>query len=218
MADRALARSIAPSLAEIESLALASFARLPKHFRTLSGEVVIRVSEFPSEDVQAEMKAGPFDLLGLFQGVGLAQDGTPRYKQTARTRSDSTINRYLDCLRSILGVAYEARDWTGKRVLEDLPDLPDLREPIHLPRPIPDADLMRIMEAAPPHLTAGIFVELLHRDAIRAENLHADLGDLLRDLGDRSEVDGFTLEGGAGVAEVVHGRTGTVGRTTKWRR
>ncbi len=75
MADRALARSIAPSLAEIESLALASFSRLPKHFRALCGELVIRVTEFPSDDVQAEMKAGPFDLLGLFQGVGLAQDG-----------------------------------------------------------------------------------------------------------------------------------------------
>jgi len=93
--------------------------------------------------------------------AGQAQDGTPRYKQTARTRSDSTINRYLDCLRSILGVAHEARDWAGKRVLDELPDLPDLREPIHLPRPIPDADLVRIMEAAPPHLTAGVFLTRL---------------------------------------------------------
>jgi len=75
MADRALARSVAPSLAEIENLALASFSRMPGNFRALCGEMVIRVSEFPSDDVQAEMKAGPFDLLGLFQGIGLAQDG-----------------------------------------------------------------------------------------------------------------------------------------------
>jgi predicted Zn-dependent protease with MMP-like domain len=42
-------------------------------FRALTGEVVIRVEDFPSADVLAEMKAGEFDLLGLFQGIGLSQ-------------------------------------------------------------------------------------------------------------------------------------------------
>ena len=37
--------------------------------------LVIAVEDFPSEDVQTSMRAGPFDLLGLFQGIGLAQDG-----------------------------------------------------------------------------------------------------------------------------------------------
>jgi len=75
MADRALARIFAPNLADIERLALTSFSRLPENFRALCGDVVIRVTDFPSDDVQADMKAGPFDLLGLFQGVGLTQDG-----------------------------------------------------------------------------------------------------------------------------------------------
>ena len=35
---------------------------------------MIGVEDFPADDVLAEMKAGPFDLLGLFQGIGLAQD------------------------------------------------------------------------------------------------------------------------------------------------
>ncbi len=66
----------APSLAEFELLADAAFARLPETFRALCRDIVIRVADFPDEDVLEEMNAeSPFDLLGLFTGVGLAQDG-----------------------------------------------------------------------------------------------------------------------------------------------
>jgi predicted Zn-dependent protease with MMP-like domain len=62
----------APSLAEFELLAGEVFQRLPKRFRDLAADVVIRVDDFPSEDVLEEMAAETeFDLLGLFQGVGL---------------------------------------------------------------------------------------------------------------------------------------------------
>jgi predicted Zn-dependent protease with MMP-like domain len=62
----------APSLAEFERLATEVFQRLPKRFRDLATDVVIRVDDFPSEDVLEEMAAETeFDLLGLFQGVGL---------------------------------------------------------------------------------------------------------------------------------------------------
>ena len=36
--------------------------------------MVISVTDFPTEEVQKDMDAGPFDLLGLFQGIGLAHD------------------------------------------------------------------------------------------------------------------------------------------------
>ena len=75
MAEHRLAGLTAPSLGDIETLARQAFADLPDSFRALCGEVVITVADFPADDVQHEMKAGPFDLLGLFQGVGLAQDG-----------------------------------------------------------------------------------------------------------------------------------------------
>ena len=75
MPDHRLESLTAPSLSDIEDLARRAFAGLPEEFRALCGEVVICVAEFPADDVQKEMKAGPFDLLGLFQGVGLAQDG-----------------------------------------------------------------------------------------------------------------------------------------------
>lgn len=75
MAEHRLAGLSAPALSDIEELATQAFAGLPEDFRTLCGEVVITVADFPADDVQKDMKAGPFDLLGLFQGVGLAQDG-----------------------------------------------------------------------------------------------------------------------------------------------
>jgi predicted Zn-dependent protease with MMP-like domain len=66
----------APSLAEIEALAEAAFARLPQRFRALCHGLVIRVDDFPDEETMAEMGCeSEFDLLGLFRGVGLAQAG-----------------------------------------------------------------------------------------------------------------------------------------------
>jgi predicted Zn-dependent protease with MMP-like domain len=65
----------APSLDEFERLAAVAFAGLPSKFRALCGDVVIRVEDFPAQDVLREMNAGEFDLLGLFTGVGLAQGG-----------------------------------------------------------------------------------------------------------------------------------------------
>jgi predicted Zn-dependent protease with MMP-like domain len=62
----------APSLAEMEAMALEVFGRLPKTFRDLCEGVIIRVDDFPTEEVLDEMEAeSEFDLLGLFVGVGL---------------------------------------------------------------------------------------------------------------------------------------------------
>jgi predicted Zn-dependent protease with MMP-like domain len=62
----------APSLAELEVLAGEVFRRLPKRFRDLCSNLIIRVDDFPSRDVLRVMHAeSEFDLLGLFQGVGL---------------------------------------------------------------------------------------------------------------------------------------------------
>jgi predicted Zn-dependent protease with MMP-like domain len=66
----------APSLAEMEALAEDAFARLPARFRRLCDGVVVRVEDFPDDETQREMGCeSPFDLLGLFRGVGLAQGG-----------------------------------------------------------------------------------------------------------------------------------------------
>jgi len=62
----------APSLADIEALAAEAFAALPEHFRQLCTDLVIRVEDFASDEVLDAMGLqSEFDLLGLFQGVGL---------------------------------------------------------------------------------------------------------------------------------------------------
>ena len=64
----------APTLAELEAIAEAAFARLPRRFRDLCKDVVIRVEDFPTDEVLDSLGAqSPFDLLGLYQGVHLAR-------------------------------------------------------------------------------------------------------------------------------------------------
>ena len=56
----------------MEALARDIFGRLPRTFRYLSEGVIIRVDDFPTDEVLDEMQAeSEFDLLGLFQGTGL---------------------------------------------------------------------------------------------------------------------------------------------------
>ena len=62
----------APSLADMEARAHEVFARLPGRFRRLCEGLIIRVEDFPTDEVLDRMGArSEFDLLGLFQGVGL---------------------------------------------------------------------------------------------------------------------------------------------------
>jgi predicted Zn-dependent protease with MMP-like domain len=64
--------AIAPSLADIEAMAREIFDGLPKTFRDLCEDVIIRVDDFPTDEVLDEMEAeSEFDLLGLFKGTGL---------------------------------------------------------------------------------------------------------------------------------------------------
>jgi predicted Zn-dependent protease with MMP-like domain len=68
--------AVAPSLREFEAMATAAYFALPERFRKLCDGVVIHVEDFPDADVIAEMELEtPFDILGLFTGVGLSQDG-----------------------------------------------------------------------------------------------------------------------------------------------
>jgi predicted Zn-dependent protease with MMP-like domain len=72
--------SAAPSMSDIEGLASEAYARLPEHFRSLCENLVIHVEDFPTDEVLENMRAeSEFDLLGLFQGVGLPfqSDATP---------------------------------------------------------------------------------------------------------------------------------------------
>ena len=78
MAEEALSDPLAwrnvkaPSLEALEVIAETAFRRFPEKFRALCEDLVIRVEDFPEDDVLDELQVeSEFDLLGLFQGVGL---------------------------------------------------------------------------------------------------------------------------------------------------
>jgi len=65
-------RAKAPSLEEFEAFAIEAFRRLPAEFRELCADLVIKIDDFPTDEVLDKMGLrSEFDILGLFQGVGL---------------------------------------------------------------------------------------------------------------------------------------------------
>lgn len=61
-----------PSLTDIEALADAAWQSIPERLRRHAEDVIVRVEDFPDEDVCREMALeSPFDLLGLYQGIAL---------------------------------------------------------------------------------------------------------------------------------------------------
>ena len=69
---------LSPSLSDFERLAARAYSSLPQEFRALTGEVMIRVSEFPDDEILEDLALDtPFDLLGLFEGRGIAEKWNP---------------------------------------------------------------------------------------------------------------------------------------------
>ncbi len=63
-----------PTLADIETIAAAAFAEIPGELRLPAADVVIRVEEFPDEEIETQMDLeSPFDLLGLYRGTALTR-------------------------------------------------------------------------------------------------------------------------------------------------
>jgi predicted Zn-dependent protease with MMP-like domain len=61
-----------PSLGDIEALAERALASIPMELKRHLRNVVLRVDEFPDEEVEEEMELeSPFDILGLYRGVAL---------------------------------------------------------------------------------------------------------------------------------------------------
>lgn len=64
----------APSLDDFARLAREAFDALPEPFRSLAGEVVIRVDDFADDQTLAMMEMqDPFELTGLYHGVDIGQ-------------------------------------------------------------------------------------------------------------------------------------------------
>ena len=62
----------APDAADLERLAKVTFETIPDMLKERVRDVVIRIEEFPSDDVLDEMGAeSEFEILGLYQGLSL---------------------------------------------------------------------------------------------------------------------------------------------------
>jgi predicted Zn-dependent protease with MMP-like domain len=76
---RAWHDQLSPSIEELELLALEAYAHLPSDFRTLTGEITIQIAEFPTDEIMDDLSLEtPFDLLGLFEGRGIAERWNPQ--------------------------------------------------------------------------------------------------------------------------------------------
>ena len=63
-----------PSISTFESLAMEAYSHLPDEFRSLTGNLVILIEDFPDDEVFEDMALEtPFDLLGLFEGRGISE-------------------------------------------------------------------------------------------------------------------------------------------------
>jgi predicted Zn-dependent protease with MMP-like domain len=64
--------STPPSLDDLAVLAEQALATIPAVLRAHVGNVVLRVDDFPDDEVERDMALeSPFDLLGLYRGVDL---------------------------------------------------------------------------------------------------------------------------------------------------
>ena len=70
---------MAPSRSEVELLAIEAYAHLPEEFRALTGEIVLEVADFPTDEIMDSLALEtPFDLLGVFEGRGIAERWNPQ--------------------------------------------------------------------------------------------------------------------------------------------
>ena len=77
----------APTLDDIEAMASKALAELPEPFKSLAADVTCSVAEFAEDEVLKHFgMESPFELMGLFTGIGLTEDGaTPQTGQMPNT-------------------------------------------------------------------------------------------------------------------------------------
>ena len=69
--------SVPPSIEDLETIAEAAYAAIPRELTRHVDSVVIRVVDFPDDETMDEMGCETeFDLLGLYRGVDLSRKST----------------------------------------------------------------------------------------------------------------------------------------------
>jgi len=66
-----------PTLADIEEMAREALKTIPRDLLRHTGDVVVRVEDFPDPETERDMGLEtPFDLLGLYRGVPIGEKST----------------------------------------------------------------------------------------------------------------------------------------------
>jgi predicted Zn-dependent protease with MMP-like domain len=69
----AVSLSRSPSLEDFEVIGVSAWENLPAEFKVLCEDLIVKVAEFPADEVVEDMNLeSPFDILGLFEGIGMA--------------------------------------------------------------------------------------------------------------------------------------------------
>lgn len=84
----------------------------------------------------------------------------PLWKETGRTRSAATVNRYLSMLRQILSRAGEMRRLDGRPVLDFVPAVKELPELKRRARPAPEPVLDKLLANLPQHAREAVILTL----------------------------------------------------------
>ena len=75
--------AVAPSLDDIERLAIAAWNRLPDFVRNISGDIAIRIEDYATDEVLDELGIDDaLDLMGLYQGVSVNRQSTADLPRT----------------------------------------------------------------------------------------------------------------------------------------
>ncbi len=109
---KAKSQSVA-DLEGMEGVARAALRGIPDELRRHVHDIVIRIAEFPEEDLIDEMGlASPYDLLGLYQGISLDQksvsDPVPDvdmiflYRQPIQAYAQQTGEKLTQVIRHVL--------------------------------------------------------------------------------------------------------------------
>ncbi len=68
------ASTVAPDADQIEALARAAIAELPQAYRLAAEQITLRIEEFASDTMLAELGCeSPFELTGLYEGIPLTE-------------------------------------------------------------------------------------------------------------------------------------------------
>lgn len=66
----------APTIDDFEAMASKALAELPEPFKSLAADVTCSVADYAEDDVlEGFGMENPFELMGLFVGIGLTEDG-----------------------------------------------------------------------------------------------------------------------------------------------